>query len=132
MLERRHERLLPARQFAWRVAGFAGAAGVLILFALGIGVAGYHWIAGFSPIDSLLNASMILGAWASRRTARQGGQALCVGVCSLQRPRLHHGDAVIFTPLFHRLLIAFMSMNEQVTRPIAAWLLASHVCVVTE
>jgi len=40
---------------------FAGAAGLLIILALGIGVAGYHWIAGFRLIDALLNASMILG-----------------------------------------------------------------------
>ena len=61
MLEKKHERLLSTRQFAWRVAGFAGVAGLLILLALGLGVAGYHWIAGLSPIDALLNASMILG-----------------------------------------------------------------------
>ena len=58
MLEKKHERLLPTRQFAWRVAGFAGAASALVAFALGIGFAGYRWIAGFSAIDALLNASM--------------------------------------------------------------------------
>ncbi len=33
----------------------------MICGALAIGVAGYHWIAGLSWIDSFLNASMILG-----------------------------------------------------------------------
>jgi hypothetical protein len=41
MLEKKHERLLPTRQFAWRVAGFAAAASLLIVLALGIGVAGF-------------------------------------------------------------------------------------------
>jgi len=41
----------------WHVLFAAG----VIAFSLGIGVAGYHWIAHFSWIDSLLNASMILG-----------------------------------------------------------------------
>jgi hypothetical protein len=36
------------------------ALGVLV-FGLGIGILGYHWIAHLSWIDSLLNASMILG-----------------------------------------------------------------------
>ena len=34
---------------------------VLISISLALGVAGYHWIAGLSWVDSLLNASMILG-----------------------------------------------------------------------
>ena len=36
-------------------------AGLLITVALSIGIAGYHWIAGFGWTDSLLEASMILG-----------------------------------------------------------------------
>ncbi|MEJ7592690.1 MAG: hypothetical protein WKF77_14165 [Planctomycetaceae bacterium] len=34
---------------------------VLIALSLSVGVAGYHWIAGLPWVDSLLNASMILG-----------------------------------------------------------------------
>ena len=41
---------------------FIGAAAALIAGALAIGVVGYHTIAGFGWIDSLLNASMILSA----------------------------------------------------------------------
>jgi hypothetical protein len=41
----------------WHVAFAFG----VIAVSLGIGIAGYHWIAHFSWIDSLLNASMILG-----------------------------------------------------------------------
>ena len=40
---------------------FSGVAILLILSALFIGIAGYHWVAGLSWIDSFLNASMILG-----------------------------------------------------------------------
>ena len=36
MLEKKHERLLSTRQFAWRVTGFAGVASVLIVVALGM------------------------------------------------------------------------------------------------
>jgi hypothetical protein len=34
---------------------------ILAGVALSVGVAGYHWIAGLGWVDSLLNASMILG-----------------------------------------------------------------------
>ncbi len=34
---------------------------MLVVVALGMGVAGYHWVAGLAWIDALLNASMILG-----------------------------------------------------------------------
>lgn len=37
MLEKKYERLLPTRQFAWRAAGFAEAASRLLVFALGMG-----------------------------------------------------------------------------------------------
>lgn len=47
--------------FAWRVMMFFGLALGVIGVALGIGVLGYHYIAGFAWVDSILNASMILG-----------------------------------------------------------------------
>ena len=108
MLERKHEKLLPSRQFAWRVAGFAGAAGLLIAFALGIGVAGYHWIAGFSLIDSLLNASMILAGMGEvdalhGRAAKlfASAYALFSGIVFITVAGL------LFAPLFHRILHLF-------------------------
>ena len=61
MYEHRHQRLLTRAQFARRVAGHVAAGFGAIAVALAIGVAGYHWIARFSWVDSFLNASMILG-----------------------------------------------------------------------
>ena len=60
MLERKHEGLLSRHLFAWRVVRYAGASGLLLAVSLAIGVAGYHWIAGFGLVDAILNASMIL------------------------------------------------------------------------
>ena len=60
MFERRHEPLLPFRAFVVRVARSILIALCIIAFALGIGILGYHFIAEFSWIDALLNASMIL------------------------------------------------------------------------
>jgi hypothetical protein len=60
MFERRHEPLLPLRAFFWRVARSLALSLAIVAFALGAGVVGYHYLAGFAWVDSLLNASMIL------------------------------------------------------------------------
>jgi len=59
--ERRHEKLAPISIYVQRIAASVGLALVLILICLSIGIAGYHLIAGFNFVDSLLEASMILG-----------------------------------------------------------------------
>ncbi len=61
MFERKHEKLAPLSIFAKRMAVSVLMACLLITFALIIGILGYHWIAGFDWVDSLLEASMILG-----------------------------------------------------------------------
>src|ERR671939_1989631 len=60
MFEHRHEPLLPLRAFVLRVARSFALALCIVAFALGMGVLGYHYVAGFAWVDSLLNASMIL------------------------------------------------------------------------
>ena len=61
MYERRSHPLLSRAKFARRVVRHLLLALFLIGVALGTGVVGYHSIGGLSWIDSLLNASMILG-----------------------------------------------------------------------
>lgn len=61
MFESRTETLAPRRVFLRRMLKFSGFGAVVAVTALGIGVLGYHYIAGFGWVDSLLNASMILG-----------------------------------------------------------------------
>jgi hypothetical protein len=61
MYERRKHPLLTRVQFARRVARHLAIALLIVAAALSIGVLGYHHLAKLSWIDSLLNASMILG-----------------------------------------------------------------------
>ena len=61
MYERRHERLASVSVFVKRLIGSVAMALGLIALVLIIGIAGYHYLAGFSWIDSLLEASMLLG-----------------------------------------------------------------------
>ena len=61
MFEHRNEPLISRRHFVRRLARH-GLWGLLIVGgSLGIGMIGYHALAGFSWVDSLLNASMLLG-----------------------------------------------------------------------
>jgi hypothetical protein len=61
MYENRKQPLLSTAKFLNRVARHWLAGFGVLAFGLGVGILGYHYIAGLSWIDSLLNASMILG-----------------------------------------------------------------------
>jgi hypothetical protein len=61
MYEHHSEPLLSKERFLRRLVFHGVAAGVAIAVSLGIGVCGYHYIERLSWLDSLLNASMILG-----------------------------------------------------------------------
>jgi len=61
MYERHNQPLIPSRAFFRRVATHALLAFGLLTLSLGIGVLGYRAFEGFSWLDSLLNASMLLG-----------------------------------------------------------------------
>src|SRR5436189_5866022 len=61
MYEHRKQPLLSTPKFLKRVARHWVAGFGVLALGLGGGILGYHYIAGLSWIDSLLNASMILG-----------------------------------------------------------------------
>ena len=59
--ERRGDQLAPVSIYVQRIITSVAIAFGLILIGLSVGIAGYHLIAGFNFVDSLLEASMILG-----------------------------------------------------------------------
>ena len=59
--EHRREKPASNRHFARRMLRCGAIAVGIILVALSIGIAGYHWICGLGWVDSFLNASMIPG-----------------------------------------------------------------------
>jgi hypothetical protein len=61
LYESHSQPLLPRRLFILRALSHLGVACCLVLLALGIGILGYHFLAGLAWLDSLVNASMILG-----------------------------------------------------------------------
>lgn len=61
MFEHHREPLASRAEFTRRILRFSSLSIGIILFSLGIGILGYHYIVGLDWIDSLLNASMLLG-----------------------------------------------------------------------
>jgi len=61
MFEHKKQKLATRQAFLRRMLLCVAVAAGVIAAALGIGIIGYHWTAGLTWIDSLLNASMILG-----------------------------------------------------------------------
>ena len=61
MYEHRREPVLPRLAFLLRLAQHVLASGALVGGSLLLGTVGYHELARFSWVDSLLNASMLLG-----------------------------------------------------------------------
>ncbi len=59
--EHKNEPLLPRDLFVKRIVKHLLLGAITIFFSLMIGIIGYHYFGGLSWIDSLLNASMILG-----------------------------------------------------------------------
>lgn len=60
MFEKKTEKVLPAHLFARRMICVLLLLLALMAAALGIGIAGYCWIADFTLVDAIFNASMIL------------------------------------------------------------------------
>ncbi len=61
MYEHHRQRLLSRKQFILRFLLHCLVAAGVIAASLGTGILGYHFLEGLPWIDSLLNASMILG-----------------------------------------------------------------------
>ena len=61
MYEHFRQPVLPFKAFLRRLLRHFGVAVVIMAFSLGLGIIGYRTLGGLSWVDSLLNASMILG-----------------------------------------------------------------------
>ncbi len=108
MFERKHQNIAPVPVFIKRLALYFGAALLLILAALFIGIAGYHWFAGLTWIDSLLNASMILGGMGPVNPLPDPGAKVFASVYALFSGLMFIAVmGVVFSPILHRILHKF-------------------------
>ena len=81
---------------------------LLILAALAIGIAGYHWMAGLSWIDALLNASMILGGMGPvNPLIGTGAKVFASGYALFSGLIFIAVMGIVLTPIVHRVVHKF-------------------------
>jgi hypothetical protein len=117
MFERRHARLAPLGVFIRRMLSSLGIGIGMIAGALSIGIAGYHWIAGFGWIDSLLEGSMILGGMGPVNPLPSDGAKLFASFYALFSGLIFIGVmGVVLTPLAHRMIHKFHLDDESLAK----------------
>ncbi len=104
-LEHHKKPILPRKEFIRRQARYAGFALVILLFSVGIGTAGYHYLGKLTWIDAFLNACMILAGMgpvdhldASEVKLFAAFYALFSGISFITFA------GVLFAPVYHRFL----------------------------
>ena len=108
MFERKHQEIAPVPVFINRLFIWFGLAILLILFALAMGIAGYHWIAGLSWVDALLNASMILGGMGPVNLLTNASAKIFASLYALFSGLVFIAVmGIVFSPIVHRLLHKF-------------------------
>jgi len=115
--ERHHETLLPLRTFLARMAGHATVALVILALSLGLGVLGYHGIAGLRWIDALENAAMILTGMGPVAKLHSDGAKLFASAYALFSGVVFITSmGIVITPALHRLLHHFHIEAEREQR----------------
>jgi hypothetical protein len=108
MFEHRSERLASQSVFVRRMLRYALVTAGIILFSLGIGMIGYHYLESLSWIDSLLNASMILGGMGPVNTLQTNVGKVFASLYALYSGIILLASVgVLATPIFHRFMHRF-------------------------
>ena len=106
--ESHRQKLAPLSVFAKRLASAVGLACVIVGIALFIGIAGYHWLDELDWIDSLLEASMILGGMGPVNPITTTSAKLFASVYALFSGLVFIGImGIVLTPIAHRVLHKF-------------------------
>ena len=106
--EHHQDQLAPRSIFVKRIIGALMIAVCLIVVALSLGLAGYHFIAGFDWIDSLLEASMILGGMGPVRELPNDTAKVFASIYALFSGVIFIAlMGIILAPVAHRVLHKF-------------------------
>ena len=108
IFEGRHEELAPVSVFVRRIIASFGIAFCLIGFALTIGIVGYHTLGKLGWVDSLLEASMILGGMGPVSTLTGDGVKIFASLYALFSGLAFVGVmGIVLAPVVHRFLHKF-------------------------
>ncbi len=108
MFESRTDPLAPRHIFLWRFLRYFGAASGLVGVSLGAGILGYHFIAELGWMDSILNASMILGGMGPVDSLKSDAAKLFASAYALFSGLVAiTAMSMVLAPLAHRALHLF-------------------------
>ena len=108
MYEHHKQPLASTKTFARRVALNGLIAMLLLMFSLGIGMLGYHFLGKLSWIDSLLNSSMILGGMGPVDKMEADAAKIFASIYAIYSGVILLASVgVLAAPIFHRFLHTF-------------------------
>lgn len=108
MFEHRSEPLASPTEFRRRMLNYGLITILIILFSLAIGMLGYHYFESLSWIDSLLNASMILGGMGPVNDLKTDSGKIFASFYALYSGIILLASVgILAAPLFHRVLHRF-------------------------
>ena len=108
MYESKKQPVLPRQKFMQRLTSHLGAACVLLIASLGLGMFGYVSLEHLSVVDAFLNAAMLLGGMGPVNAPQTEAGKLFAGFYALYAGLVFIVTAaLVFTPMLHRLLHKF-------------------------
>ncbi|MBA4391585.1 MAG: hypothetical protein C0399_11725 [Syntrophus sp. (in: bacteria)] len=108
MYEQKHQKIAPPAVFMRRMVAHIVMAGLLSAVVLFVGIAGYHWIGGLGWVDSLLEASMILGGMGPvNPVTTTGGKIFASGYALFSGLAFIALIGIVLAPAVHRMLHMF-------------------------
>ena len=112
--EHHKQPLLPRPRFYRRLARHGLAGFGLLGVALGIGVVGYHAVAGLGWVDSIHNASMILAGMGPVDPMPTAGSKLFASAYAIFSGVVFLGTVGVFlSPIVHRFLHRFHLEDDE-------------------
>jgi hypothetical protein len=108
MFEHHTQPLATPAEFAQRMLRYSLITAAIILFSLVIGILGYHFLESLSWIDSLLNASMILGGMGPVNPLQTNAGKIFASFYALYSGIILLASVgILVTPIFHRFMHRF-------------------------
>lgn len=116
--ESKGQPFLSNRDFIRRLLWHFLIAALVVMVVLGAGVLGYHYFASFSWIDSLLNASMILGGMGPVGDLPCDSAKVFASIYALFSGLAFISmTGIVLAPVAHRVLHAFHIDDDDEAKP---------------
>jgi uncharacterized protein involved in cysteine biosynthesis len=114
MYEKKTAKLISKERFIQRLLRQLVTTALLLAISLIVGIFGYHFFEDLSWLDSLLNASMILGGMGEVSELQTTGGKLFASFYAIYSGLfLIVCGGLLLAPAFHRILHHFHSGSEQ-------------------